>query len=103
MKYNKVDVHRFVKSIPKGKITTPGLIAKSLGLNPRKYSRAVGQEVCKCELPGRNRVVLKKGWSFPHQNDDDCNCRAKQLRSEKILVSSDNRRILNAANYLWNP
>jgi alkylated DNA nucleotide flippase Atl1 len=51
MEYNKLELHCIVEKIPKGKITTPSFIAKTIGLNPENYKRAVGQEVCNCKIP----------------------------------------------------
>ena len=78
------------------------MIAKALGLEPKYYQRCIGKEVCKCDTPGRYRVVLKTRWRFPHKDDIiDCDARAKQLRDEDITISEDNKFVRNAEKYLF--
>lgn len=101
-KYTKEEVHNFVKNIPTGRISTASMIARALGLEPKNYQRCVGKEVCKCNIPGRYRVVLKTGWRFPHIDDIiDCDARAKQLRNESIEISEDNKFVLNGEKYKY--
>ena len=101
MKYDKKKIHDFVKEIPKGKIMTPSGVAKAIGLNPTSYQRCVAREICKCAVPERYRIVLKSGWKFPHQDDNkDCKRRATSLRKEGVLISKDNKRVLNVATFL---
>jgi len=101
MKYDKDKIHHFVeKIIPKGKIMTPAMVAEAIGLNPTSYQRCVGQEICKCKVPEKYRIVLKSGWRFPHQ--EDCDKRADFLRKEGISISEDNKRVLNAEMFLYD-
>ena len=103
MGYDKDKIHRFVeKTIPKGKIMTPSGVAEALGLDSTSYQRCVAQEICKCEKPERYRIVLKSGWKFPHQNDqDNCDKRADFLKGEGISISENNTRVLNAEKFLY--
>ena len=107
MKYNKNKIRHFVEEeIPKGKIMTPALVAKAIGLNPTSYQRCVAKEICKCKEPEMYRIVLKlkSGWRFPHPNKKrDCKKRADFLRKEGISISEDNTRVLNAVMFLYNP
>lgn len=105
MKYNKKKIHDFIEEkIPKGKIMTPALVAKAIGLNPTSYQRCVAKEICKCKKPEMYRIVLKSGWRLPHPNDPcDCGKRADFLREEGISISEDNTRVLNAVMFLYNP
>ncbi len=105
MTYNKNEVHQIVKRIPKGKITIPSLIAKSLGV-PQSV-KAIGQEVCRCEPPWVYKVILKgtgKNWNLPHPEDkSDCEKRTSFLEGEGIEISSDKKKVLNAERFLWDP
>lgn len=102
MKYDKDEIHKFVvNKIPKGKIMTPSGVAKAVGLNPTSYQRCVAQAICKCKKPEKYRIVLKSGWRFPHLCEEDCKERAVFLRGEKISISKDNTRVLNAEKFLY--
>jgi len=107
--YNRDDIHKIVsKIIPPGKVTCASHIASAMGLDPCKYQRAVGGEVCKCKKPDKYRVLLKskhnKPWCFPHWDNDpeDTRQRAEFLRKEKILISDDGTRVLNIQEFLWD-
>lgn len=105
MVYSKERIHRIVGRIPRGKITIPSLIAKALGVP--QSTRAVGREVCKCKEPEMYRVILKgrgKDWDLPHPNNaEDCEKRARFLEKEKIHISPDRKKVLNAKEILWTP
>ncbi|MEA1994617.1 MAG: hypothetical protein U9N18_00460 [Campylobacterota bacterium] len=88
-----------LNSIPKGKVTRPGLLAKFLGTT----ARAVAPAICAYQGVGRLRVVLK-GGHFPHlDNDADCSKRAKFLELEGLKISGDKRRVIVSEKDMWKP
>lgn len=99
MVYDRKKLEEILDSIPKDKVTTHGLLAKSLGTTPR----AVAQAICAYKGDGRLRVVKKDGY-FPHpDDDDDCSMRAQFLETGGLKTSDDKRRVVISEEELWKP
>ena len=99
MPYDRAMLERLLDTIPRGRVTTHGILARALGTRPR----AVAPAVCHSQSAGRIRVVLQ-GGKLPHQDDlDDCRDRARQLEAEGIPVSDDRRRVLVTEAEMWTP
>ncbi len=94
------DVYRIVRSIPHGKVTSYGAIAKSLGV--ARSSRMVGWALNKSlhTVPA-HRVVNRNGLltgkaAFGNQNE-----MKNLLEQEGIEVQGD--QIVNFQKYFWDP
>jgi len=99
MGYDRKKLGEILDSIPIGKVTTHGLIAKYLGTT----SRAVARGVCASKGVGRLKVVMKGGY-FPHpDNYEDCSDRARTLIAEGLEISNDKRRVVISEENLWKP
>lgn len=92
-------IRRQVRSIPPGKVSTYGQIAKSLGLtNPRLVGYAIrgNQDTT---LPC-HRVVFKDGSLAPNYSFGGIQAQRKKLTSEGVRFNSQGKVCL--ANHLFN-
>ncbi len=94
------DVYRIVQLIPRGKVTSYGAIAKSLGV--AKSSRMVGWALNKASVTiPAHRVVNRNGLltgkaAFGQQNE-----MKKLLEQEGISVVDD--KVVDFEKYFWDP
>ncbi len=96
------NVLEVVKKIPKGKVTTYGLIANYLGA--KRGARMVGWILNKqkgnIEIPA-HRVVNRNGLLTGKNHFDGINLMQELLENEGIEVNND--KIINLEKYLWYP
>ena len=94
-------VYEIVKSIPKGRVTCYGAIAKAIGYP--NYSRMVGRIMGKCDSPDipAHRVVNSSGILSGKEAFGSFNEMQKLLESEGVIVDKD--RIKNFRTLFWNP
>ena len=99
MKVDRKKLEQMVANIPKGRVTTHGILAAALGAPPR----AVAQVVCKLDTPAQMRVVFQ-GGGFPHpKNSDDCRKRSKFLAAEGLTMSEDGLSVSVSKEDMWRP
>ena len=95
-------VYSVVKSIPEGRVTTYGLIAKKLGT--AKSSRTVGWALNACHndssIPA-HRVVNRNGILTGKHHFSGTNLMQQLLESEGIKVVED--KIVNFDDHYWVP
>ena len=96
------DVIEVVKLIPKGKVTTYGMIANYLGA--KKSSRLVGWALNKVsqnnEIPA-HRVVNRNGLMTGKNNFPTKNYMKEELEKEGLNIKEDS--IVDFNKYLWDP
>ena len=96
------DVIEVVKLIPKGKVTSYGMIANYLGA--KKSSRLVGWALNKVsqniEIPA-HRVVNRNGLMTGKNNFPTKNYMKEELEKEGLNIKEDS--IVDFNKYLWDP
>tara|TARA_B100000900_G_scaffold236568_1_gene200898 strand:+ start:689 stop:1015 length:327 start_codon:yes stop_codon:yes gene_type:complete len=96
------DVIEVVKLIPKGKVTSYGMIANYLGA--KKSSRLVGWALNKVsqnsEIPA-HRVVNRNGLMTGKNNFPTKNYMKEELEREGLSIKEDS--IVDFNKYLWDP
>ena len=96
------DVIEVVKLIPKGKVTSYGMIANYLGA--KKSSRLVGWALNKVsqnsEIPA-HRVVNSNGLLTGKNNFLTQNYMKEELEKEGLSIKEDS--IVDFNKYLWDP
>ena len=96
------DVIEVVKLIPKGKVTSYGMIANYLGA--KKSSRLVGWALNKVsknsEIPA-HRVVNRNGLLTGKNNFPTQNFMKDELEREGLNIKEDS--IVDFNKYLWDP
>ena len=96
------DVIEVVKLIPKGKVTSYGMIANYLGA--KKSSRLVGWALNNVsqnsEIPA-HRVVNRNGLMTGKNNFPTKNYMKEQLEKEGLNIKEDS--IVDFNKYLWDP
>jgi len=96
------DVIEVVKLIPKGKVTSYGMIANYLGA--KKSSRLVGWALNKVsknsEIPA-HRVVNRNGLLSGKNNFPTQNYMKDELEREGLNIKEDS--IVDFNKYLWDP
>ena len=96
------DVIEVVKLIPKGKVTSYGMIANYLGA--KKSSRLVGWALNKVsqnsEIPS-HRVVNRNGLMTGKNNFPTKNYMKEELEKEGLNIKEDS--IVDFNKYLWDP
>jgi len=96
------DVIEVVKLIPKGKVTSYGMIANYLGA--KKSSRLVGWALNKVsqnsEIPA-HRVVNRNGLMTGKNNFPTKNYKKEELEKEGLNIKEDS--IVDFNKYLWDP
>ena len=96
------DVIEVVKLIPKGKVTSYGMIANYLGA--KKSSRLVGWALNKLsknsEIPA-HRVVNRNGLLTGKNNFPTQNYMKDELEREGLNIKEDS--IVDFNKYLWDP
>ena len=96
------DVIEVVKLIPKGKVSTYGMIANYLGA--KKSSRLVGWALNKVsknsEIPA-HRVVNRNGLLTGKNNFPTQNYMKDELEREGLNIKEDS--IVDFNKYLWDP
>lgn len=96
------DVIEVVKLIPKGKVTSFGMIANYLGA--KKSSRLVGWALNKVsknsEIPA-HRVVNRNGLLTGKNNFPTQNYMKDELEREGLNIKEDS--IVDFNKYLWDP
>ena len=96
------DVIEVVKLIPKGKVTSYGMIANYLGA--KKSSRLVGWALNKAsqssEIPA-HRVVNRNGLMTGKNNFPTKNYMKEELEREGLSIKEDS--IVDFNKYLWDP
>ena len=95
-------VYSVVKTIPEGRVTTYGLIAKKLGT--AKSSRTVGWALNACHndssIPA-HRVVNRNGLLTGKNHFKGTNLMEQLLISEGISIKND--QIINFDDFFWDP
>ncbi|WP_127846698.1 MGMT family protein [Psychroflexus aestuariivivens] len=96
-------VYKIVEEIPKGKVTTYGAIAKSIGAP--KSARTVGYAMNACvkmenDLPA-HRVVNRNGILTGKHHFPGNNTMQRLLEEEGLKIIDD--KIINFKNHLWEP
>ena len=94
------DVYEFLKKIPKGKVTTYGIIARAVG-HPRA-ARLVGNILHKNPYPvviPCHRVVNRDGRLAPAFAFGGMDVQARLLESEGVAVKDG---YVNLRKYLWD-
>ena len=95
-------VYSVVKTIPEGRVTTYGLIAKKLGA--AKSSRTVGWALNACHndssIPA-HRVVNRNGLLTGKHHFPDEKAMENLLKKEGVLIK--NNRIQNFEDIFWDP
>ena len=95
-------VYELVKLIPKGKVTTYGLIANYLGT--KGGARVVGYILNHCpknqDIPA-HRVVNRKGILTGKFHFPTPSFMQEQLEKEGLTVIND--KIINFEKHLWDP
>ena len=96
------DVIEVVKLIPKGKVTSYGMIANYLGA--KKSSRLVGWALNNVsqnsEIPA-HRVVNRNGLMTGKNNFPTKNYMKEELEKEGLNIKEDS--IVDFNKYLWDP
>jgi len=96
------DVIEVVKLIPKGKVTSYGMIANYLGA--KKSSRVVGWALNKVsqnsEIPA-HRVVNRNGLMTGKNNFPTKNYMKEELEKEGLKIKEDS--IVDFSKYIWDP
>lgn len=96
------NVYAIVRLIPRGKVTTYGAIAKSLGT--AKSSRMVGWAMNAAhnqkDIPA-HRVVNRNGLLTGKMHFETPTEMEELLKSDGILVKDD--KIINFKEHYWNP
>ena len=96
------DVYEVVKLIPKGKVTSYGMIANYLGA--KKSSRLVGWALNKVsqnsEIPA-HRVVNRNGLMTGKNNFPTKNYMKEELQKEGLTIIENS--IVDYNNHLWDP
>ena len=96
------DVIEVVKLIPKGKVTSYGMIANYLGA--KKSSRMVGWALNKVSQNSKipaHRVVNRNGLLTGKNNFPSQNYMQEKLQKEGLNVKADS--VVDFNNYLWDP
>ena len=96
------DVIEVVKLIPKGKVTSYGMIANYLGA--KKSSRLVGwslNKVSKNSEIQAHRVVNRNGLLTGKNNFPTQNFMKDELQKEGLIIKADS--IVDFKNHLWDP
>ncbi len=96
------DVIEVVKLIPKGKVTSYGMIANYLGT--KKSSRMVGWALNKVSQNSKipaHRVVNRNGFLTGKNNFPTQNYMKEKLQKEGLNIKEDS--IVDFNNYLWDP
>ena len=95
-------VYSVVKTIPEGRVTTYGLIAKKLGA--AKSSRTVGWALNACHndssIPA-HRVVNRNGLLTGKHHFGGTKVMQQLLENEGILIKEN--KILNLELHFWDP
>lgn len=96
-------VYELVKLVPAGRVTTYGLIAKSLGV--ARSSRLVGMILSKshhyADVIPAHRVVNRQGL-LTGKNHFETPTRMEELLREEGVEVNDNQ-VQNFENLLWDP
>jgi len=99
----KLAVYEIVRTIPYGRATSYGAIAKAIGYP--NMSRLVGRIMSECDSNSTNipahRVVNSQGVLSAKEAFGDSNEMKKLLEREGIIVIND--RIKNWKNIFWDP
>ncbi|MFI5265220.1 MAG: MGMT family protein [Candidatus Levyibacteriota bacterium] len=77
-------VYKLVRKIPKGKVTTYGIIGKKLGMSPRVVGQALHANPYQNEVPC-HRVVNREGRIAPNFAFGGKDIQKKLLESEGII------------------
>jgi methylated-DNA-protein-cysteine methyltransferase-like protein len=96
------DVIEVVKLIPKGKVTSYGMIANYLGA--KKSSRLVGWALNKVSQNSEitaHRVVNRNGLMTGKNNFPTKNYMKEELEKEGLNIKEDS--IVDFNKYLWDP
>ncbi len=96
------DVIEVVKLIPKGKVTSYGMIANYLGA--KKSSRLVGWALNKVSINNKtpaHRIVNRNGFLTGRNNFPNQNYMSDKLQKEGIKIKED--CIVNYNCHLWDP
>ncbi|WP_118975957.1 MGMT family protein [Taibaiella koreensis] len=92
-------IFEIVRSIPKGRVTTYGAIAKAMGLTSgaRMVARAMGYTMGQKPVVPVQRVVSASGLL----NGDEGGGRKKKLEAEGVMVKGN--KIVDFSKRFWDP